>query len=157
MEARHRERDQALHKALRPRESVLSLILGAGSVGLGTALFIVTITGLLGHALGRWSDRIRIMRPVVPHVYIDQRDPDTGGTVSVLKLAQVASIYTPSAECAIWAVLAVMLGLIGLRLGKCHRRLHWLSAIGVGIPYVCLLLIVLVMSLLLMTGHTLWW
>jgi hypothetical protein len=135
----------------------MSLILGTASVGLGTALLIVTITGLLGHALGRWSDRIRIMRPVTPHIYIDQRDPRTGLTVSVLKLTQVASIFTPSAECAIWAVLAVVLGLIGLGLGKRHRRLHWLSAIGVGIPYVCLFLIVLVISLLLMSGHTLWW
>ena len=155
MEARHRERDQAVHKAIRPRESVMSLILGTASVGLGTALFIVTITGLLGHALGRWSDQIRIMRPVVPHVYIDQRDPDTGGTVSVLKLTQVASIYTPSAECAIWAFLALALGLIGLGLGKSQGRLHWLSAIGVGIPLMCLLLIVLVTSLLLISGHTL--
>jgi hypothetical protein len=157
MEARHRERDQVLHKALRPRESVMSLILGTSSAGLGTAILIVTITGLLGHALGRWSDRIRIMRPAIPNQYVEQFDPGAGRTVSVLKLTQVASIFTPSAECAIWAVLAVVLGLIGLGLDKRHRRLHRLSAIGVGIPFVCLFLIVLVMSLLLMSGHTLWW
>jgi hypothetical protein len=154
MEARHRERDQALHKALRPRESVMSLILGSGSVGLGTAVLIVTISGLLGGRLGG-VDQIRIMRPVVPHVYIEQRDPDTGGTVSVLKLTQVASIYTPSAECAIWAFLALALGLIGLGLGKSQGRLHWLSAIGVGIPLMCLMIIVVVTGLLLITGHTL--
>jgi hypothetical protein len=135
---------------------VTSLILGAASVGLGTAVLIVTISGLLGGTLGG-ADQIRIMMPFVPHVYIDKPDPDSGGTVSVLKLTQVSSIYTPSAECAIWAFLALALGLIGLGLGKSQGRLHWLSAIGVGIPLMCLLLIVLVTSLLLMSGHTLWW
>ena len=98
----------------RLRESRATIVLGALSTAIGVALMIGLFQGMAGRSFGGWNERA---------------------------VTSTALYYVPIKDCAIWAFVAVGLGLAGLALGRMRDgAFSMLSIVGtvVSVVYIWL-------------------
>jgi hypothetical protein len=98
-----------------PRESTITMLLGSTSLAFALILLGVSISGLLGISMPPWTE---------------QQGP------------RWRTIYTPSLHCRVIACVTFMIGIAGLVVGLSRNHLSRLSAAGVAIILLCILIVV---------------
>jgi hypothetical protein len=126
---------------LRLRETLGTMLLGTASLSLAIVMLIVTFAGLLGVRIERLSERRDVMVESTPPKFISDWDPEIQRWVSVPVLTLSRSIWVPSDDCERLALLALVLGEVGLALSLRRRQLSWLSAIGFALALLAVLVV----------------
>lgn len=124
-ERRRRVRHAAWERSLRPRDCLLTLMLGSLSASLSLLALIATLAGMTAAPLERWTE---------PHVL------QTHGLAPRFR----GVIFTPSRFSAGLLAIAIATGMAGVLISRRRGRLSWLSLSGV---------ILAVLAVFLGAGH----
>jgi hypothetical protein len=116
--------------SLRPRETLATLMFGAGSLCLSIVMMIVIVMGLCGSPIEPWSELQFVWVEKTPREYTRTRDPFSNEYVATPVLVKSRQIAVPSRECHALAFLSLILGGGGLCLSLSRRHVSWLSAAG---------------------------
>jgi hypothetical protein len=111
-------------------ESLPSAILGTLSVALAGLALAVTILGLVGSEVERWSEQRLVMVPAIPPRSEPEWDWDLGREVMRPVLVPLTAVFVPTPECHVLAFFGEALGVAGLLVGWTRRRFSWSSAFG---------------------------
>ena len=126
---RRREEAEATARRLRPRDSLVTLMLGTLSLGLGLAAFTSWIGGIAGGP-SSWTEPYEVMAESNPPRYWYAWDPDLGEQVRLRVRVRAAIIPIPSAYCQASAWLGAALGGAGVAIGRRRRRLSYACLAG---------------------------
>ena len=117
-----------------------TLMLGSASVALAIVMLVVTLMGLSGKSFRPWSEPRDVM--VETGKWAGRFDWRTNTYVSEPELVSAGKIFVPSAECDALAFLGFILGVIGIAVSLQRRKFSWLSAIGVTLMILVMVIVV---------------
>ena len=133
---------RAFRRRLSPRETMATLLFGTGSVTLGIGMLIVTLLGLLGISFQPWSEPRIVMVEATPRQFTSRFDPKTKNYVTEAVLVSVGRVFVPSPDCVLPQLMGYVLGGIGLAVSLRRRKFSWLSAIGVTLMLLSMMIVV---------------
>ena len=135
------QRQARFRRAIRPRESLATLMLGTPALALTGALLVTTLLGLSGFPQSNWNVPRQWMAEEKPLRYESYRD-EFGNESSAPALTPYATVYMPSDECISLGFAGMGLSFLGLMLSYHQRRLSWMSALALLIHLLAMLIVI---------------
>jgi len=130
-------RSKSLH-SLNPGESLASSLMGIPCLAISAIVLAVTFLAILG-PIELWTYRHEVLKEKLSQGIQYRVDPETrslpSGPVMVVKRV----IHLPATRCRVLALIGTAVGGAGLALGWRKGRLAWLSALGVALVAVAML------------------
>jgi hypothetical protein len=114
-------------------------MLGSASLGLAIVMVTVTFLGLIGMSFPPFSEPREVTVEATPRRFTTRID--RGQYVSEPVLVSAGRIFVPSSNCARLPFAGWLLGGIGITVSWRRRKCSWLSAIGVTLMLLAMMIV----------------
>lgn len=136
-----RHRRKQLGWTCRPREGFVSLLAGTLSLGLGGLLTYLALVGVFGHQEPGFSVPYPFHENSLPPQYVSNFDGSSSWGGQPVRVRNVAhTIFVPEPAALPFLTIGICLGVLGLASRRHRGDLSVLSAIGLGLNIVALLI-----------------